>query len=422
MWKKSRSILIILSTVFLCAGLQAQNNSYSPYSRFGIGDIAKAGFGRNQALGGIGYGLRDPNHINYLNPASASAQDTMSFIFSTGIIGNTVQLESNEGGHNVSNFTLSHLAIGFPVTRWWKSNIGLVPYSQMGYKIIDVDLLQGIENYYDGTGGINQFFLGNAFNLTPNLSVGINLSYLFGSLVQSRQLTFPMSDNYFSVTNKSKSVAGDFHIRYGLQYSSRIMNDYSYTVGLIYENKTALSTSQELLIINELTTSAGTVRDTVPNNLATKNHIDLPSNYGIGASFRKDNKFLIGADYSFQQWSETSFFDHQHDSLVNSSSFKIGAQYIPDHTDFRSALRRINYRLGFHYSNTYLQIREHQLKDYGVTLGLGIPYGNTRSSFNFAVDIGRRGTTKFNLIEENYVIFNFSLSLYDFWFFKRRIE
>jgi hypothetical protein len=46
-------------------------------------------------MGGIGFGLRDANHINYLNPAANSAQDTMSFIFSTGISGNTMQLASN---------------------------------------------------------------------------------------------------------------------------------------------------------------------------------------------------------------------------------------------------------------------------------------------------------------------------------------
>ena len=144
---KSKTILLIFSAFIIATGLQAQTNTYSPYSRFGIGDIAKKGFGRNQALGGIGFGLRDRNHLNYLNPAGNSAQDTMSFIFSTGVSGNTMQLQSNEGSHNVHNVTLSHLALGFPVTRWWKTSLGLVPYSHMGYKLIDVDLSQGAEHH-----------------------------------------------------------------------------------------------------------------------------------------------------------------------------------------------------------------------------------------------------------------------------------
>ena len=413
---------MILPAILFLTDLQAQNNTYSPYSRFGIGNITKEGFGRNQALGGIGIGLRDPNHLNYLNPASNSAQDTMSFIFSTGVAGNAMQLASSESSHNVSNITLSHLAIGFPISHWWKTSLGLVPYSQMGYDIVGEDRNLGVEYFHEGSGGINQFFLGNAFNLTQNISAGISVSYMFGSLNQSRRLVFPAQENIFSVNSRSRNTVGDFHIRYGLQYTNRIMEDYTYTIGVIYENKTSLNTEQELLTVNELLTSAGLVRDTVPGDFITNNHIDLPAHYGIGASFRTDNNFLIGADYSFRQWSETSFLNQSSESLVNSSSFNIGAQYIPDPADFQSYLRRIHYRMGFHYSDTYLQLRGHQLKDYGITLGMGLPYRNAKTTFNFAVDLGRRGTTDLNLIEENYIRFNFSLSLYDFWFFQRRID
>ncbi len=417
---KSKYILLIISVSFIFTGIQAQKNTYSPYSRFGIGDIAREGFSRNHAMGGIGLGLRDANHINYQNPAANSAQDTMSFIFSTGISGNTLQLEGVEGSHSFTNITLSHLAIGFPLSRWWKTGFGLVPYSRMGYDIIDVDLQS--EQYYKGSGGINQFYFGNAWKISNNLSAGINLSYLFGSLTQDRTLLFPLSENTFSVTSQSRAIVGDFHIRYGLQYTNSFRDQYHYTLGVIYENKTPLKTDQDWLIINELSTPSGPVRDTVLNYIADKSHIDLPARYGFGASFGRHDKFLVGADYSFQQWSETNFLDQQRDSLVNSSSFNIGAQFIPDHTDFRSLWRRINYRVGFHYSNTYLQLRDHQLKDYGITLGIGIPYGNNKTTFNFSMDIGRRGTRDSDLIQENYIMFNLSLSLYDFWFFQRRFE
>jgi hypothetical protein len=82
------------------------------------------------------------------------------------------------------------LLSGFPLTRWWKTNIGLVPYSQMGYKIVDVSLSHGAEHHYEGTGGINQFYFGNAVNLTSNFSAGVNISYLFGSLTQKAGWNF----------------------------------------------------------------------------------------------------------------------------------------------------------------------------------------------------------------------------------------
>jgi hypothetical protein len=414
---KYKSILLILTAVIMTAGLKAQTNTYSPYSRYGIGDVAKQGFGRNQGLGGIGLGLRDNNHINYINPAAYSAQDTMSFLFSTGITGNTMQLSSNEGSHNTYNVTLSHLAIAFPVSRWWNTSFGLVPYSQMGYKIIDVNLSQGSEEYYEGSGGINQFFFGNAINLTRNFSAGVNISYMFGSLTQQNRLLFPLRDGHDPVYTTSRTSIGDFHFRYGMQYTARFLNDYRFTLGVIYENKTPLNTTRDLLIINE-----GLVRDTAFHYSGSENYIDLPETYGVGFSFRRDNKFVVGADYSISNWSETSFLGRQDHNMVNSSSLNVGVQYIPDHTDFRNFLNRIQYRAGFHHSNTYLQLRDHQLNDTGITIGFGLPYRNTGTTFNFSLDMGRRGTTDMNLIREHYAVFNFSLSLHDFWFLQRRFE
>ena len=406
----------------LIPDIQAQTNTNSPYSRFGIGDFAKHAFGRNQAMGGISLGLRDPNHINYMNPAAGSAQDSMSFIFSTGITGNTMNMASNQGSHNVSNFTLSHLSIAFPLSQWWKTNIGLVPYSQMGYNLMDVELARGAEHFYEGSGGINQFYLGNSLRLTPGISAGVNVSYLFGSLTRTSDLRFPLEENMYPVTTKSSDIIGDFHFRYGLQHHNRIGENYRYTVGVIYENKSSLRTDHESLIIREFSTESGQVRDTIQNLTGVQGHIEMPSTIGFGASFTRDNKFMVGADYSVQQWAETSFRNMQEESIVNSSSLNIGAQFIPNHTDFRNYFNRINYRLGFHQSNTYLELRGHQLKDQGITFGFGLPYGNTKTTFNFSVNVGRRGTTDLDLIRENYVVFNFSLSLYDHWFFQRRYD
>jgi hypothetical protein len=422
MSKPLKKILLIASVFLLFSEIQAQNNTYSPYSRFGIGDISKNVLGRHQAMGGVGLGIRDRNNLNYLNPAAASAQDTNSFIFSTGITGNAMRLESIQGNHDVSNITLSHLAIGFPVSRWWKTNIGLVPFSQVGYNIVDVELRQGTEHSYEGSGGINRFFIGNAVNLTSNFSAGVSISYLFGSLTRSARLDFPLTEDQYPVSTVERSKVGDFHLRYGLQYYNRIGNRYSYTLGVIYENKSLINSDQDRLIIRELTTDAGQKRDTIQHLHGEVSHFELPSNIGFGATFSRDNKFTIGADYSFQNWAETTFEDQRMGSIVNSSSLNFGAQYIPDHSSTRNYLNRINYRLGFHYSDTYLQLRGHQLKDYGFTFGLGLPYGNANSSFNFSVDIGRRGTTDFNLIRENYIMFNFSFSLYDYWFFQRRYD
>ena len=43
--------------------LMAQNNTNSPYTRFGYGDLGERSFGAGRAMGGVGYGLRSPKQI-----------------------------------------------------------------------------------------------------------------------------------------------------------------------------------------------------------------------------------------------------------------------------------------------------------------------------------------------------------------------
>ena len=64
--------------------LMAQNNTNSPYTRFGYGDLGERSFGAGRAMGGVGYGLRSPKQINPMNPASYSCMDSLTFLFDFG--------------------------------------------------------------------------------------------------------------------------------------------------------------------------------------------------------------------------------------------------------------------------------------------------------------------------------------------------
>ena len=61
--------------------LMAQNNTNSPYTRFGYGDLRDRSFGAGQNMDNVGYGLRSPKQINPMNPASYSCMDSLTFLF-----------------------------------------------------------------------------------------------------------------------------------------------------------------------------------------------------------------------------------------------------------------------------------------------------------------------------------------------------
>ena len=107
--------------------MQSYGQSFlnSPYTRFGLGELYQGGFSQNLALGGITAGYRAQNSINYLNPASYTALDTLSFVFDFGVQGGWLSVQSNSGSSTTPMAYLDHLAMMFPVTRWWSSCLGI---------------------------------------------------------------------------------------------------------------------------------------------------------------------------------------------------------------------------------------------------------------------------------------------------------
>ena len=70
----------------------AQNgtyNGYSPYSVYGIGDLHGSGTSFNASMGGVGIATRNRRFVNTMNPASATARDSLSFMADFGLSGKT---------------------------------------------------------------------------------------------------------------------------------------------------------------------------------------------------------------------------------------------------------------------------------------------------------------------------------------------
>ena len=435
----SKKIRFFLSAILLFSiPVAAQVNTSSPYSRFGLGEIQQPGFAQNLALGGTGIGLRSNYQINYLNPASYSAMDTMSFLFDFGIHGSQTTYTQNSSVTGASpmeskmnNYNIHHIGIGFGMTKNWKASIGIIPYSAVGYNILETKLLNGaglVDYSYSGSGGLNRLYIGNSLRFFKHISVGLNLNYLFGYLNYENSVDF-ITDTYAATTViENRLNIGDFNYNLGFQYHETIGEKYFFTLGAVFDNDTKLKTSQSL---NQTTFFPGTPTDIgdsifidpqyLVNSLTKDVQTLFPRNMGVGFSLGITNKLTLAGDYTTQEWSK-SFIPGKTDSLVNSESLNFGVEYTPDPQALRGYFNRVHYRLGGYYSNSYLRIRGEQLQDYGMSFGVGLPIKGDKSSFNFGFIVGQRGTLNKNLIKENYGIVNFGLTLHDFWFFKRKFD
>lgn len=398
--------------------------TFSPYSRYGIGEIAPQGFAHTRAMGGLSQGVRSGVGINYSNPASYSAQDTLSFIFDFALEANGVNYQQGENSnlHNMGN--IHHLAIQFPVTKWWGASLGFQPYSNVGYRLrytqMDPELLSSIgtiKHQHSGKGGITQLYLGNAIQPFKNLSVGANISYLFGSVEHHTDIIFPAGTNYFDTYKLNSMIVRDLVYSVGAQYS--IFLGSQRQVEVVLGGTLDAGAKVNSQYTNLSTLIIGNTIDTISYTEDADGTFLLPPKLSAGLTIAYGDKFLGGVEFSTQDWTSTTFA-HSPNVLTNSQTLRAGFEFTPNRLDLRSYLKRISYRAGIRYSDTYLKFGDRQITDAAITLGLGLPLRRTRSSLNFSIEVGQRGTLLDNLVKETYGTFNIGITFYDFWFYKRQ--
>lgn len=420
--------LIILSSL----PVRAQFNTYSPYTRFGLGDLSRKGIAQNQAMGGTGVAIHENNRSNYLNPAASSAFDSMSVFFDFGANTFFNQYKTENFSNNWINMNLHHVTFASSMGKYFGLSAGIVPYSSIGYNIKqeynDYTTGDALDYYYKGDGGIMNFFVGASVKLFNHVSLGVTMNYLLGRLTRERYLYFPASSLYSTISTREQFNIKSPLFSFGVQYKEYINDKFFFTLGAVYDVESNVGAGLEYYVNNSYYGSTGAfLNDSVYINPDVSlgsdtigNDFTIPQKIGLGLSVGIPNKLILSGDFYLQDWSNT--LSGENFSLVNASSMHFGAEYTPDIEAIRGYYKLMTYRLGGYYSNYYLEVDGYQLKDYGITFGVGLPIKSMKTSFNLAFTLGTRGTTDYNLVKENYGIITFNVTLHDLWFYKRKFE
>ena len=122
----------LASTVAIAIALatthaMAQNGSNSPYSRYGFGTLNDRAQGFNKAMAGTALGFHDPAEINFQNPASYSAIDSLAMIFDIGVTFQNANFKQGDLKKNAHNTTVDYINMAFRACRNLGMSIGLVP-------------------------------------------------------------------------------------------------------------------------------------------------------------------------------------------------------------------------------------------------------------------------------------------------------
>lgn len=423
MIKFSKLIASLLLIVF-CLSASAQTSTVSPYSRFGPGDLLFSGFAHQRGMGGTNIAEAHVARLNFSNPASYAYDSLMVFEF--GLSGERIWLDQSDISSKKWNAKLEYLVIGFPLVRNKMGlAFGFIPYSGIGYDIESretIDSSNTLTTNYTGAGGYNRYFIGTGLKLSRNLALGLNASYLFGSLEQLRNAEFSNSD-FFGTRVRDNTNIGDFMFEFGLHFKAPLKNNYSLSIGATGSLAKDMKANRSLLWENFKESALGVdfSRDTVLYVEKEKGNITLPMALGFGVQLAKGDQWLIQSDFRYQEWSAYESFSGK-DSLENSFRMSVGGQYTHDAKGTRF-IERIQFRAGFYYNSSYLNLRNTTLVDKGISIGMGLPLRKAyQSMVNIAIEGGQLGTVDNQLIREQYLRAVIGITFNENWFQKRRYE
>ncbi|MDR1729969.1 MAG: hypothetical protein LBR52_04835 [Prevotellaceae bacterium] len=411
MSKKSLIIVLLWACI---AGAYAQNNTSSPYTRYGYGGLVDAGFGQNKSMGGISFGLRSNRFTNPGNPASFTAIDSLTFRFEAAASLKFSSFMDANGEQSKTTGNLEYLAFQFPVKRWLGISAGLQPFSVVGYDFSNHATIQGssLETtyLYSGSGGITQLYLGAAIEPVSNLSLGASVNLNFGTVRHSSSVSFADSLAYYPTTKDSRIRATSFSGLFGAQYTLFLPKEQKITIGAVFQPKTSFGKNAEQTIITT---------DTV--NIPANNDFDMPMSYGAGFAYNLSKTFLAGFDYKHEAWSDVRYFGEK--PFTNRNKFSLGVEYQPDNNG-RSYFSRVCYRAGANYSNFYAKVNGKNVNEYGVSAGLGLPLkrGLNPTVLNLVFEYGNMGTKNDNLIKDQYFKFTLNMTINERWFMTRKFE
>ena len=429
--KKNIYIIVAMLLLSICSYAQeGAHSSYSPYSIYGIGDIMTEGTAFNKGMGGVGVATRNKRFINYMNPASITARDSLSFMADFGLEQkNTLYRQGNvKSGNNT--FNIYDFVMSFPIYRSSAFMVGVTPFSDVGYDFSSIEknpeIIGNTGNIsYDsyGTGGIYQLFIGAGVTFWDRLSLGAEAIYYLGNIDKVTNMDYSNS-SYRSLNSGNELSVNAFTGKFGLQYEQKLGSDISMTIGATYR----LGTGMKGYATEYRYANMASLSDTLRYNVDTLagSGVRIADEIGVGIAIRKGDKWTAEFNYLRSDWTKSGFersrgFAAEGESKFTSTvsqSFRAGFEIVPNRNDIRYYFKKCAYRAGVYYDQAYYKLDGNNVNSLGLTLGITLPVFRLYNGLSLGVDVGQRASARNNMIRERYAKFVIGFNIHDLWFRK----
>ncbi|MBX3101101.1 MAG: hypothetical protein KF690_01175 [Bacteroidetes bacterium] len=445
--------------------VRAQQQTYSPYSEYGVGELNTPAMSRYFGMYGLGVAAGDPYSVNYQNPASWGQVRTTTLDFSlqarnTRLSTAQTSIPFGSGGLNALAFVFTKPRSNFGVSA------GLLPYSSVGYEVRRVITVPNdtttanMVSHHEGQGGLNTFYLGAGGKLRNlPIYVGGSLNYLFGTVRNTYTSGFATTVSASNPLGITPTTRTEVHrtisyqglsARAGIIYRDTLFRTHIpapdstssareraryqrrkveqnapnfLRVGLIWEQPVWGRSERDLIVVGSSGGSLYNAVDTLDRSPQVS--VSLPFTAGMGICLERELRYLIGLDITYQNWS-TFALDGENQHLQNLLRLSLGGEWIPNRnpTNLNAPfLSRIAWRAGTGYEQSYLRLNGQAITAYGASVGMGIPISKLSSNrINLGLQWQRRGTTENNLVREDNVRFLLGISFSELWYSPRKYQ
>ena len=433
-----------LTFIFLIIGFLSFSQTNSPYSYFGMGDVAENEYTFNTLMGGAGVAYSDSAKVNRLNPASLSRLSNT--VLHTGVAYKGVNLKTNDKTQQYGDGWLPYFGIGFPVL---KNKLGfsggLSPLSSSNFTIVDSIYepnVGDVSYLHTGSGRYYQAFYDMGLQLLPKkwstkhrMSIGFGGAYYFGSMERQTRTEFNDTLYFFNSRRIEQSYLNDFYwhsgIHYNLNFSEKEDKHMQFGMGFCWDNGKNLKVNRNIYWDRyQYNNTSIDIKDTVQITSEQSGSIYYPEGFSIGLSLSRISKLNLGkitqwhlfVDYKNRKWSNYKYFNESI-NLNDSYQISIGAQASPKTAN---QTKPLHFYFGGYFGEEYLFVKNQKVSSFGMSFGIGVPFkelpgkpGNS-SILNIGLTLGKRGNKDIGIIEEQFIKINLGILMNSRWFIKRK--
>ena len=415
-------LLLLVNCLFFTTKTNAQQTN-SPFSYLGIGEVYTGGTAVQSMMGGLGVANSNGIYVNTLNPALLARNRYT--VFEMGVNMERKSMQNERQLSNTFNGTLNPITLALPASPRWTLSLGLAPVSTVNYQTstsqkLNIVGTDSVRYEYIGEGGLNKAVVSNGVRIFKDMYVGLETAYLFG-VINRNVSTQNFSDSQrYKVTLDDRTNYSGLHFKLGWAWRPKLNKNYFINLGATAEfgQNIGVKSLKRFTINNSASQQVNA--DTLKQ---INGNISLPATYRFGISIEKPAKLLVSLDYSLTQWSGYQNLIGSNEKLRNASTIALGAEYIPKFDALNGYFNHVMYRAGVNYTTSPYSINGgNPATDMSFSVGASFPL-RTISYINVAYVRGKRGTFETTGIEEVYnkIVVGFSLGDF-YWFRKAKVD